>query len=120
MHELKLLFDVGVSKRAEIHFRDKGFDVLSIRELSPTMKDSDILELAVKEDRLVITMDKDFGELVFNSEKSHIGVLLLRMKDAGWIEKINVLPEILTNYSNELKGKFSVYHDKKLRIRQQA
>ena len=62
-------------------------------------------------------MDKDFGELVFNTKKMHSGVLLLRMENAGWEQKINVLSEIFLKYSEEIKGSFSVYQDKKLRIR---
>lgn len=116
-NKLKLLFDVGVSKRAELHFREKGFDVLSIRELNPSMSDSEILNIAVNENRLVVTMDKDFGELVFNSKKNHSGVLLLRMESAGWKQKIDVLSEIFLKYSEELIGGFSVYQEGKLRIR---
>jgi len=115
--DLKLLFDVGVSKKAEVHFKKLGFDVLAVRDVDAAMKDTDILELGVKEQRLIITMDKDFGELVFNSKKPHSGVLLLRMEDANWKQKIEVLSEILKKYSQEIEGKFSVYQDKKLRIR---
>ena len=113
----KLLFDVGVSSKAEIYFKKLGFDVLTVRELNASMKDVDILELAVKEGRLIITMDKDFGELVFNFKKPHSGVLLLRMEDAKWKQKIEVLSEIFEKYSKNIAGKFSVYQDKKLRIR---
>lgn len=81
------------------------------------MKDGDILNIAANEGRVVITMDKDFGELVFNSKKTHSGVLLLRMEGAGWKQKIEVLEEIFDRYSEELKGSFSVYQDKRLRIR---
>lgn len=116
-HNLKLLFDVGVSKKAEIYFKENGFDVLAVRDINPFMADKDILKLAVEEERLVITMDKDFGELVFNSKDVHSGVLLLRMEDADWKHKTNVLSEIFLNYSEEIKGSFSVYQDKKLRIR---
>ena len=115
--DFKLLFDVGVSKRAEIHFRNVGFDILAVRDLNASMKDIDILDLAVKEGRLVITMDKDFGELVFNSKKNHSGILLLRMEGADWKQKIDVLSEIFEKYSIDIQGKFSVYQDKKLRIR---
>ena len=114
---LKLLFDVGVSKKAEIHFKMLGFDVLAIRDINPSMKDMDILELSVKEARLIITMDKDFGELAFNSKKLHTGILLLRMEDAKWEQKIEVLSQIFEKYSKNIIGKFSVYQDKKLRIR---
>jgi predicted nuclease of predicted toxin-antitoxin system len=115
--DLKLLFDVGVSKKAEVHFKKLGFDVLGIRNINASMKDTDIMDLAVKEGRLIITMDKDFGELVFNSKKLHSGVLLLRMEDANWKQKIDVLSEIFNKHSKDIAGKFSVYQDKKLRIR---
>ena len=116
-HDLKLLFDLGVSKKAEIYFSENGYDVLSVRELNPRMKDDDILKLAVQKERLVVTMDKDFGELVFNSKNMHSGVFLLRMEDAGWRQKIDVLTEIFEKYYEEIKGSFSVYQDRKLRIR---
>ncbi len=117
MKSIKLIFDVGVSKKAEHFFREKGFDLISVRELNPSMADIDILKIAEKENRLIITMDKDFGELVFNLKRKHCGVLLLRMEDAGWKQKIDVLSEIFQTYSEELKGKFSVYQNNKLRIR---
>ncbi|MCZ7616324.1 MAG: DUF5615 family PIN-like protein [Ignavibacterium sp.] len=94
-----------------------GFDVLSVRDINASMKDADILELAVKEARVIITMDKDFGELVFNSKRPHAGILLLRMENAGWQQKIDVLLEIFNTHSKDIAGNFSVYHDKKLRIR---
>jgi predicted nuclease of predicted toxin-antitoxin system len=117
MQNIKFIFDVGVSKKAELYLREKGFDILSIREINHSMKDLDILNLAVKEQRIIVTMDKDFGELVFNSKFNHSGVLLLRMEDAGWQQKIEVLSEIFLTHSAELIGNFSVYQDKKLRIR---
>lgn len=61
---MKLLFDVGVSRKAEQFFLAQGYDVKAVRDLDPKMLDHDILELAVKESRLVVTMHKDFGELV--------------------------------------------------------
>ncbi len=43
------------------------------------MKDEDILELASKSKRILLTHDKDFGELVFDQKAEHYGVLLLRL-----------------------------------------
>jgi len=57
---LKLLIDIGVGKKVETYLSEIGYDVLSVRSLNPHMRDVDILDLAVKEKRLVITMDKDF------------------------------------------------------------
>jgi predicted nuclease of predicted toxin-antitoxin system len=111
------LFDAGVSKKAELYFKEIGFDVLSVRDINASMIDADRLELAVKEARVIITMDKDFGELVFNSMRPHAGILLLRMENARWQQKIDVLLEIFNTHSKDIAGNFSVYQDKKLRIR---
>ena len=46
------------------------------------MEDEKIIRTAFLENRMVITMDKDFGELVYHSSMKHSGVLLLRLEDA--------------------------------------
>jgi len=51
------------------------------------MADLNILALAVREKRMVVTMDKDFGELVYRSREPHAGVLLLRLEEARSAEK---------------------------------
>ena len=66
---------------------------------------------------MVITMDKDFGELVYNSVLPHAGVLLLRLEDARSEEKVRIVEEILNNYSDKIVNKFCVYKDGRLRIR---
>lgn len=78
--------------------------------------DEEILELAVLEQRIVITMDKDFGELVYNSGRNHKGVLLLRLEDQTGKAKVGVLSEILKLYSKKLEGHFSVYQNGRLRM----
>ena len=76
-----------------------------------------ILSLAAEQERLVVTMDKDFGELVYRSGKSHKGVLLLRLEDQNQQTKIDVISRILDSYSAELVEHFSVYQNGQLRIR---
>ena len=46
------------------------------------MPDAEILKLAEKGKAIIITMDKDFGALVFKSHEPHKGVLLLTLEDA--------------------------------------
>lgn len=81
------------------------------------MLDREILKIADSEKRMVITMDKDFGELVYNSCLLHAGVLLLRLEDAESNEKVKVVEKILEKYSEKLLNKFCVFKDDKLRIR---
>lgn len=49
---------------------------------------------------MVVTMDKDFGELVHMSGKTHAGVLILRLDDATGDEKVDVVKKILSEHSD--------------------
>lgn len=62
---LKILMDVGVGTLCEEWLSQQGHDVLAVRNIDPQMGDDEILEIAAREERLAVTMDKDFGELVY-------------------------------------------------------
>lgn len=115
--KLKFLVDVGVGKMIEEWLKDNGYDVKNIREINPRMEDRDILKMAVNEGRMVITMDKDFGELIYKSGLLHSGILLLRMEDARADEKVSIVKEILEKYDEKMQNKFCVFQNGKIRIR---
>jgi len=114
---VKLLVDVGVGKAVEDWLRAQGHDVLAVRDLDPRMSDAEILDRAVREGRLILTMDKDFGELVYRSGKVHSGVLLLRLEEARSREKVAIVEKIFRQYEQKLRGHFAVYRRGRLRIR---
>jgi predicted nuclease of predicted toxin-antitoxin system len=62
---MKFLADAHISRAMVNYLLGLGHDVLHIAALSPRMSDSNILKLAAAESRVVITADKDFGELCF-------------------------------------------------------
>ena len=111
------IIDVGVGRIIESWLQQQKFSVIGIRSLNPEMADTDIIELANKEDAIIITMDKDFGELVYHSEKAHAGVLLLRLEDATGEEKVEVIRFIIDNFKDLLEHKFCVFKNGRLRIR---
>jgi predicted nuclease of predicted toxin-antitoxin system len=113
----KLLIDVGIGKKVEEWMKTLQYDTKTIRNIDPRMPDIEILKIALAEKRLLITMDKDFGELVYKSGRSYSGVLLLRLEDESTAEKIKVLETILNNYASKIGNKFSVYKNNKLRIK---
>jgi len=115
--ELKFLVDVGVGKKVEEYLLGKGYDTKSVRSLDQRMPDQDIIRLAALEKRIVISMDKDFGELVYHSGMDHCGILLLRLEDANGSEKQQVMVKILEKYAENLKNHFCVYQNKKFRFR---
>jgi len=117
---IAFLIDVGVGKKVESHLADHGHDVKPVRSINPSMSDRDMIRLAGAEDRMVITMDKDFGELVHHSGEAHCGVLLLRMEDATGSEKARVVAEIMRRYSDAIQGRFCVYQNGILRVRREG
>jgi predicted nuclease of predicted toxin-antitoxin system len=117
MSQLRFLVDVGVGRKIERWLMENGYDVSSVRDTDPKAKDIDILKKAVSESRIVITMDKDFGELICYSGKAHAGVMILRLSDARADEKIEVLKNILRNYSDQIENSLCVYQDGRLRIK---
>jgi predicted nuclease of predicted toxin-antitoxin system len=64
---MRLLADENVPLKAIELLRKMGYDVLSISESTPQACDRDIMMLAEEEGRILLTFDKDFGELAFNS-----------------------------------------------------
>ena len=115
-NKLKFLVDVGVGKKVEEWLKENGYDVKTVRSIDPKVKDTEILKIAISESRMVITMDKDFGELVYKSGKSHAGVLILRIGDANGNEKAELIRKILHEYEDKMKNRFCVFQDGRLRI----
>jgi predicted nuclease of predicted toxin-antitoxin system len=76
---MRFLADENISHLVINRLRVAGFDVASIRETRPATPDKDILEIAVAEDRILITQDRDFGELIIRQRLSVRGIVLLEL-----------------------------------------
>jgi predicted nuclease of predicted toxin-antitoxin system len=70
---MNVLVDVSAGQAVGEAIRQLGHQVAAVRDRDPTMPDVDILAWAVTEGRLIVTMDKDFGELVYRSGRPHAG-----------------------------------------------
>ena len=114
---MKFLVDVGVGRGVEDFLKESGFDVRTVRDIDPKAKDSEILQIAANEQRMIVTMDKDFGDLVYRSGKRHSGILLLRLEAATGDQKVKIVERIIRSFEKEIKGRFCVYQDDRLRIK---
>ncbi len=114
---LKFILDAGVGHKVLQLLIEQDYDAISVINLNPSMPDVDILFIAEQEGRMVITMDKDFGELVYRSGKNHQGVLLLRLEGATGEEKVTIVQQILLSFADQIEGCFCVFQNGKLRIR---
>ncbi|KJU81435.1 hypothetical protein MBAV_006376 [Candidatus Magnetobacterium bavaricum] len=117
MSNLRFIVDVGVGKKVEEYLQRVGFYVKSVRDMNPRLRDIEILKIVESEGLMLITMDKDFGELVYNTGKAHGGVLILRLDGANGAEKVEALKKVLSGYADRIKGKFCVFQGGRLRLR---
>ena len=113
---MKFLVDECVGPTAAKWLKQHNYDALSIYDDIPGIDDEAVLHKAVTENRILITSDKDFGEMIFKNKRPHCGVLLLRLIDEKPTNKIRILESILENYHQDLSGNFVVATEKTIRI----
>lgn len=113
---MKFLADENIGFKVISPLRNLGFDIKSILEIARGTKDENVLSLANKEKRILITTDKDFGELVFVNKLVHHGVILLRLRDESSENKLKVLQSLFETRLDELRGMFTIVTEYSVRI----
>ncbi|MGA8756209.1 MAG: DUF5615 family PIN-like protein [Stellaceae bacterium] len=94
-----------------------GHDVLYMAEVETGAVDTEVLERASKEDRLLLTEDKDFGELVFRSRQPAPGVVLIRIAPDQRLLKWTQLEAAIEIFGVRLMGHYLVIEAARLRSR---
>ena len=101
-----------------LSLRQEGISVLSIMESHSGIADTAVLKIAVAESALLLTEDKDFGELVFRLHLPHYGVLLVRFPNGFDPDvKAKSVVKIIVEKFEEIDNRFSVLDEHRLRIR---
>jgi predicted nuclease of predicted toxin-antitoxin system len=77
------------------------------------------LQIANKENRILLTQDKDFGEMVFRLRKVHLGIILIRLGVTTSAEKARIVNYALLEYGEKLINAFTVIQVNAIRIRKQ-
>ncbi|MBD2206820.1 DUF5615 family PIN-like protein [Calothrix sp. FACHB-1219] len=97
--------------------RQQGHDVVWIRTDAPGISDFEVLSRAQTDDRILLTFDKDFGELAFRSQlPATSGIILFRIKaPSGAVVAQKVRIAIASR--NDWAGHFSVIEDDRIRMR---
>lgn len=112
-----LLADENVDAPIVAALRAAGHRVDYVRELDPGIDDHTVLALANADDALLLTSDKDFGELVFRRRLVHAGVVLFRLAGLSMKRKSRIIADALAAHGNEMQGAFSLVTAGHIRIR---
>ena len=114
---MKILCDADVDRPLVLRLRADGHDVEYMYELRPDALDDEVLDLAARTGALLITRDKGFGQLVFQQDRAHNGVLLIRLAGIPMAQRQELLSLAVTQHGHEFAAAFSVLTQHGLRIR---
>lgn len=97
--------------------RSHGHDVRALAEETARTDDRDVIALAARENRVLLTEDKDFGWLAYVSGAEHHGVLLLRYPARARAAMIRDVQAVVTDQGEGLCASFTVLAPGQARVR---
>jgi len=113
--KIKFLIDECTGKRLSILLKKAGYEVIFVGDWKPSASDDELLQKADEEGRVLITDDKDFGELIFRLNKPASGVILIRSSTTNPEIRLHLLEALLK--SVDANKKFIVLKDNVFKIR---
>jgi predicted nuclease of predicted toxin-antitoxin system len=114
---VRLVADESVDGQTVGRLRALGHDVLFVAEFDPGVEDDVILGKCHQSSAMLLTADKDFGELVFRRRLLHSGVLLLRLPGLTPNQRADLVGFAIGLYGETCFGRFAVLSERALRIR---
>lgn len=114
---MNFIADENVDQQIVDYLRKNGYDVLYVEEMAPGISDEIVLSEANKANSLLITADKDFGEMIFRQKHLTAGVILIRLAGISSSKKAELILSAIKDHRDELKNSFTVIRPGHLRIR---
>ena len=94
---------------------EAGHDAVFVGDAMPGSADEVVLARAESENRILITDDKDFGELVFRLDRPSTGVILLRTSKANYRRRVRILLDVIKTL--QLEGHFTTVTENRIKTR---
>ncbi len=99
--------------------REFGIEVTSITETTPGISDKEVIQIAQKENLIILTFDKDYGELIFrHSVDNPPAVVFFRFKGTTPAFAGDLLRELIKENKIQLENTFTVIEENNIRQRQ--
>ena len=113
---MRLLLDENVDARLRPFLMTEGHDVTAIiHDYPAALDDETVLSIAVRESRVILTRDTDFGELIHRENRPHAGVILLRLRARALWHLQSRVTQAIERLTDE--PQFLVVTDRQIRIR---
>lgn len=112
---MKILANAHISRLMFDYLRTEGHDCLHAELEASGMSDDDLLAMAVEQQRVIFTADKDFGELVFRRMVPAVGVILIRFRVPTEAERFDLFRKHWPTIERCAQGHFVVVTDRRVR-----
>ena len=113
---MKLLADESCAGPVILALREAGHDVLAIAEFDKGVADDEVMQRAISETRVVITEDRDFGELVYARGSGSPGVIFVKFHNRARRGKPSAVVEAVAKLGPRLRDCFAVVEPGRVRI----
>ena len=118
---MNLLADEGIDGSIVERLRQDGHEVLYMAEIDAGVPDEEVLRRANEKMALLVTADKDFGEMVFHQNLLSVGgVVLIRLAGLSPERKAELVSKIFQHRGAEFPRAFSVISVGRVRVRQKS
>lgn len=114
---MKWVADENIDRQIVDALRAEGHEINYISESAPGAADEDILEAASSKGALLLTADKDFGELVYRQGHASAGVVLIRLAGVPPRQKAVLVVTAVREHADEMRESFTVITVNAIRIR---
>ena len=114
---MNFVADESVDQQIVEHLRNEGHTVRYIVETAPGASDEDVLELTKHEGAILLTADKDFGDMVFRQRRVTEGIILIRLAGQSQRRKVEIVTAAVKRHGEKLLNAFSVITPGGIRIR---
>jgi predicted nuclease of predicted toxin-antitoxin system len=96
--------------------RSEGHDVVAVAELAPRASDQSVIDLAHRQNRILLTEDKDFGRLVYVTKAKAAGIILIRFPSQRRSELARSVVTLVQTHGPRLLGTFAVLQPGRVRF----
>ena len=110
---MKFLIDANLDRKFTGIINKAGYDAVFINDLQTKAPDEDVLAIAEREKIIIITNDKDFGELIFKMGKPSAGIILFRTSITDPEKRFDLVKDSL----GKAEGKFIVVKEGQIKVR---
>lgn len=114
---MKVVLDESVERQVAVALTQAGHEIWYIADLQPGITDERVLDIANANNALLVTSDKDFGEIVYRKKMISVGVVLLRLFGIPNSDKADIAVRMLHEHGEEFIDSFSVITPESVRIR---